>query len=75
MCNCPDVSFGEVEILSSCIHGQASQARAGESFHTASMGEKVNKIFICINIMLIKFRSSMRLGGLALLAETHLSHL
>ena len=73
MCNCPDISFGTVETLSSCIHGQASQARAGESFHTASIGEKVNEIFMCINIILITSRSSMRLGGQASLAETNLS--
>ena len=39
MCNCPDVQFGEVDIVSSCIHGQASQTGAGEVFHTASMGD------------------------------------
>ena len=72
MCNCPDISFGTVETLSSCIHGQASQARAGESFHIASKGEKVNEMFLCINIILITSRSSMRLGGQALLRETHL---
>ena len=37
MCNCQDVSFGTPamkEILSSCIHGQASQGRAVMSSHT-----------------------------------------
>ena len=46
MCNCPDISFGDVEIVSSCSHSQASQARAGESFHTDGIGQKVNEIFI-----------------------------
>ena len=77
MCTCQEVSFGTVDVnetLSSCNHGQASQGRAGMSFHTAIIGEKVNEIFIYTHQYHFDWiRSTMRRIWQTLLAKTHLS--
>ena len=46
MCKCPDISFGDIEIVNSCINDQAGQECAGVTFHTESMEEKVIEIFL-----------------------------